>query len=169
MLKYLRFDIGGYFGGFSSVRLWIYKYSAKYEILHISDYIKEEIINDMKEYELLHSVAMLRVPLSEIERVEPPKMPELNKRIHVKHPKRLLEWDALNVNSWDDYYYEPVCDGTQWKLTYREDGKKTRHVSGSNGYPPNWHQFIEWLDTLMPEMQFVREIEEEDIDEDGDD
>ena len=130
MLKFLRFSIGGFFDGYNEVRLQIYKHTAKYEILFMNH-------SRMQEYHLYEK-----------------------KRLPVKNPDRLSEWETLSVNSWADEYFEPVCDGTQWELTYREEGKKTRHISGSNGYPPQWNQFIKWLDALMPEMQFTDNIEE---------
>lgn len=136
MLRFLRFHIGGFFDGYDEVRLWIYKHSAKYEVLTMNFHR----IEDFNFYE--------------------------KKRLPISNPERLSEWEALDVNSWADEYYEPCCDGTQWRLTYREEGKKTRHISGSNGYPPQWKQFVEWLDALMPVMKFTDDIEE-DIDEDG--
>jgi hypothetical protein len=55
-------------------------------------------------------------------------------------------------------------------LTYHEEGKKARRIFGSNAYPPQWKQFIEWLDALMPDMNFAKYIEEkEEIDEDEND
>ncbi len=132
MLKFLRFHIGGFFNGYDEVRLWIYKHSAKYEVLSMNLYR----IEDFDRYK--------------------------KKRLPISNPDRLPEWEALDVNSWADEYYEPVFDGTQWELTYREEGKKTRHISGSNGYPTQWKQFIEWLDALMPEMQFAGYKNEDD-------
>lgn len=135
MLKFLRFKIGGFFDGSDEVRLWIYKHSAKYEILSMNFHH----IGDFDQYE--------------------------KKRLPVKDMAQLAKWAALAVNSWSDEYLQTACDGTQWELTYREDGKKTRRISGSNAYPPNWKQFIEWLDALMPEMKFHEEIEEEEEDD----
>ncbi len=136
MLKFLRFNIGGFFKGYDEIRLWNYKHSAKYEIL----YMNFGRVAESQFYE--------------------------KKRIPISNPERLSEWDALDVNSWANEYYQCACDGTQWRLAYREDGKKTRIINGSNAYPPQWNQFIEWLDALMPEMHFSEELEEEEIDED---
>ena len=44
-------------------------------------------------------------------------MPETNKRLPVKKLEHLPAWDALDVNSWADDYYEPVCDGILFKGT----------------------------------------------------
>lgn len=135
MLKFMRFKIGGFFDGSDEVRLWIYKHSAKYEILSMNF----NHIGDFDRYE--------------------------NKRLPVKDTDRIAKWDTLAVDSWRDEYLQDACDGTQWQLTYREDGKKTRRIYGSNAYPPNWKQFIEWLDAVMPEMQFHKELEEEEDDD----
>ena len=90
-----------------------------------------------------------------------------NKRLPVKNSERLAEWETFDVNSWDDEYFWPAYDGTSWTLTYREEGKKARRISGSNAYPPQWKQFIEWLDALMPKVNFAKYIEEKGkIDED---
>lgn len=129
MLKFMRFKIGGFFNGSDEVRLWIYKHSAKYEILSMNF----DHIEDFDQYE--------------------------KKRLPVKDMDQLAKWDALGVNSWSDEYLQTACDGTQWELTYREDGKKTRRIFGSNAYPPQWKQFIEWLGALMPEMKFTVEDE----------
>lgn len=75
----------------------------------------------------------------------------------VDNPQRLSEWDALGINTWNDEYFKPFCDGTFWKLTYREEGKKARTITGCNAYPPQWSRFIEWLDALKPKMQFDKE------------
>ena len=164
MLKFLRFHIGCGWQGYDEVRLWVYKHSAKYEVLLVSELLKDKIKYETEE--LFH--ANLINSFSDKYVAKLPQLPETNKRLPVKNPERLSEWDALNVNSWDNVYQdEDVCDGTYWGLTYREDGKKTRRISGSNAYPPQWKQFIEWLDALMPEMRFTGNIEEEDdIDED---
>ena len=130
MLKFLRFHIGGFFSGYDEVRLWIYKHSAKYEILSMN-------FNRIENLDLYE-----------------------NKRLPVKNPEQLSEWDTLGVNSWADEYSECCCDGTQWRLSYREEGKKIRYISGSNAYPHQWKRFMEWLDMLMPEMEFKKYIEE---------
>ncbi len=43
-----------------------------------------------------------------------------------------------------------VCDGTQWQIDYKEEGKRCRHIYGDNAYPDNWNDFIEVMDTLYP-------------------
>ncbi len=138
MLKFLRFNIGGFFTGYDEIRLWIYKHSAKYEVLSVNH-------NTLESYHIKE-----------------------NTRLPINNPDHLSEWDALGVNSWHNFYFkDTISDGTQWRLTYREDGKETRIIYGDNDYPPQWIQFTEWLDSLMPEMHFAKYSEEnEDIDED---
>lgn len=161
MLKFLRFGIGGYFGGYDEIRLWVYKHSAKYEVLYISDDLVEATYRALKDYDLQHGVTDYKDPPPEGYGADAPVIPQANKRFPIKNMERLAEWDSLGVDSWDDDYYEPCCDGTQWELRYTEEGKKMRRITGSNAYPPQWKQFIEWLDGLIPEMMFIRNIEEE--------
>lgn len=67
----------------------------------------------------------------------------------------LAEFDALNIFSWEKNYFNAgICDGTQWELTLKHGRKSYRGV-GSNAYPENWARFLDWLDALIPEMQFV--------------
>ncbi len=139
MLKFLRFNIGNFLGGYDEVRLLVYKHCAKYELLFIdSDRVEEAHLYEKK-------------------------------RFTVKNFERIAEWDDLNINSWEDKYYKDGCDGWKWELTYREDEKKTRHIHGSNAYPDpsRWNQFIYWMDSLMPEMQFAKpkENKKRDIDD----
>lgn len=62
--------------------------------------------------------------------------------------------DALKIFAWQENYSSDVRDGTQWELTFK-DGDKIYHGHGSNAYPKNWEQFLDWLDALIPEMEFV--------------
>ena len=156
MLKFLRFSIGGYFGGYDEISLWVHDHSAEYEILFISEALVEETYQAIKDYDLRHGVtAFTKVP-PENYGTDAPGIPKTNERFPIKDLERLSEWDTLGVNSWAEEYFECCCDGTQWELVYREDGKKERRTYGSNAYPPNWNQFIEWLDALMPEMRFAK-------------
>ncbi|MCR5175441.1 MAG: hypothetical protein K6C05_01175 [Anaerovibrio sp.] len=130
MLKFLGFEIRAPLDCiFYTARLRIYKHSAKYEILNLP--------HDQKEETTLYK----------------------NKQLPIKKPELLSAWESLNINSWDDEYFPPmgviVCDGLEWELVYREEGQKSRHIFGKNAYPPNWKQFILWIDALMPEMKFA--------------
>ena len=64
------------------------------------------------------------------------------------------ELDALEIFSWQESYWADVLDGEQWELTCK-DGRKIYHGHGSNAYPENWEQFLDWLDELVPELEFV--------------
>lgn len=67
----------------------------------------------------------------------------------------LAEFDALNIFAWEENYFNPdILDGTQWDLTVK-DGKKIYHGGGSNAYPENFGRFLDWLDVLIPELEFV--------------
>jgi len=66
----------------------------------------------------------------------------------------LAELDALNIFAWQENYSSDTLDGTQWELTFK-DGDKIYRGHGSNAYPENWERFLDWLDALIPEMEFV--------------
>ena len=66
----------------------------------------------------------------------------------------LKEFDALDIFSWEKDYYAEILDGTQWELIYKH-GRKIYHGYGSNAYPENFEKFLDWLDKLIPEMNFV--------------
>lgn len=67
----------------------------------------------------------------------------------------LAEFDELNIFSWEkNYFNAEILDGTQWELTLKH-GRKNYRGGGSNAYPENWARFLDWLDALIPEMQFV--------------
>ncbi|MBR0287565.1 MAG: hypothetical protein IJQ82_01155 [Selenomonadaceae bacterium] len=66
----------------------------------------------------------------------------------------LKKLDALNIFEWEKNYHIDILDGEQWELTFK-DGKKVYRGQGSNDYPENWEKFLDWLDELIPEMEFV--------------
>lgn len=66
----------------------------------------------------------------------------------------LKEFDSLNIFDWQENYSADVLDGTQWELTIK-DSKKTYHGGGSNAYPEDFERFLDWIDVLIPEMEFV--------------
>lgn len=66
----------------------------------------------------------------------------------------LDELDALKIFAWQENYSSDVRDGTQWQLTFK-DGDKIYRGHGSNAYPEKWERFLDWLDALIPEMEFV--------------
>lgn len=59
----------------------------------------------------------------------------------------------IRINSWKKEYVDPdVRDGTQWELEYKEQGKRGRHIYGSNDYPECWNDFIETIGIVVPEI-----------------
>lgn len=81
----------------------------------------------------------------------------VDKGIHQKNGLAdwLEEWESLGVFSWDEIY-AGTGEGCpeEWRLTVEEDGI-TYKCGGSGAYPKEWTSFLEWLDVLMPEMEFI--------------
>ena len=63
----------------------------------------------------------------------------------------LAAFDALNIFSWEKDYSGDADN--QWELIYKH-GKKIYRGHGS-AYPENLERFLNWLDKIIPEMQFV--------------
>ena len=63
----------------------------------------------------------------------------------------LAKFDALNILDWEKDF--AGSDDTQWELIYKH-GKKNYRGHGS-AYPENLERLLDWLDKLVPEMQFV--------------
>lgn len=70
----------------------------------------------------------------------------------------LARLDGLNIGSWRSRYESEhdLCDGAQWSLEYKKEGRRCRHISGDNAYPPNWDELIEALDFLAPEARLIK-------------
>lgn len=64
----------------------------------------------------------------------------------------LQKIEELKIGKWKAKYCPEmrICDGTQWQIDYKEEGKRCRHIYGDNAYPDNWDDFIEIMDTLYP-------------------
>lgn len=78
-----------------------------------------------------------------------------NKSSVVKVSKEWLEeLDALKIFDWEENYSSEVPDGYQWQLTFKE-GDEIYRGQGENAYPENWEKFLDWLDELIPELEFV--------------
>ena len=77
-----------------------------------------------------------------------------NPRVVEETESRLAELDALDIFSWQENYSSTSCGGLQWQLTFTE-GRKIHHTGGTNTYPENFERFLDWLDDLFPEMEFV--------------
>lgn len=65
----------------------------------------------------------------------------------------LAELDALNIFSWEENYSSEK-GGELWTLTFT-DGEKIYHGRGANAYPEDWERFLDWLDALIPELEFI--------------
>ena len=77
-----------------------------------------------------------------------------NARVAEISDSRLAELDALDIFSWAENDSSEAHGGGQWQLTFT-DGKQTHHTGGNNAYPENFEQFLDWLDELFPELEFV--------------
>ena len=66
----------------------------------------------------------------------------------------LEELDALKIFEWEKNYSSEVHGGTQWELMFRK-GRKIYHGQGASAYPENFEQFLDWLDKLIPQLEFV--------------
>ena len=62
------------------------------------------------------------------------------------NPASLLKTlENFNVSQWSEKYTEPVIDGYGWNLRYKEVGKPCRKISGANGGPENYYEFVKLL------------------------
>ena len=120
MAKYIKFTVGGFFGGYKTVEIAIVEGTATYKIL------RNGLLN-----------------------VDKKKSPA--KKISGAWLKKL---DALKIFEWEKNYPSDILDGEQWELTFK-DGEKIYRGSGSNAYPDVWEKFLDWLDELIPELEFV--------------
>ena len=121
MAKYVKFTIGGFFGGYKTVEVAIVGDTASYKILRNG----------------LLSVDKKKSPAQKISSAW------------------LKNLDALKIFEWEkNYFDEKVLDGEQWELIFR-DGEKIYRGSGSNAWPENWEKFLDWLDELIPQLEFV--------------
>ena len=68
--------------------------------------------------------------------------------------EQLAELDALEIFAWAENYSSQTRGGVNWSLTYTQ-GKKIYRGRGTNAYPENWTQFLDWLDIFAPELEFV--------------
>ena len=66
----------------------------------------------------------------------------------------LQKIEDLKIGKWRAKYQPPeeivICDGTQWQIDYKEEGKRCKHIYGDNAYPDNWDDFMEVMDELYP-------------------
>lgn len=66
----------------------------------------------------------------------------------------LAKLDALNILAWEENYSSEARGGVQWQLDFKS-GKKFYNGRGSNAYPEVWERFLDWLDALIPELEFI--------------
>lgn len=120
----MHIEIGGFFGGSTSV-------SVRLQEGHIS-----------------YSVSTTELFGTTIDSVNVPKKIS---------DAWLTSLAKLQIKRWQGDYSPDfaICDGTQWRLEYKEIGKQCRHISGDNAYPPNWDDFIEVMDRLAPEAALI--------------
>lgn len=67
----------------------------------------------------------------------------------------LAELDALNIFDWEKNYRAGKLDVEHWELIFKDGSKVYRGQGGSNIYPENWERFLDWIDVLVPELEFV--------------
>lgn len=102
------------------------------------------------EVALVKDKATYKILRNGLLNVDKKKSPAL--KVSVDWLKKL---DELKIFEWEkDYYNSKILDGTQWELTFK-DGRKIYRGQGSNAYPENWEKFLDWLDELIPELEFV--------------
>ena len=120
MKKYIKFTIGNFFEGYTTLEISIGTKNVSYKIL--------------------------RNGLIDVGKVKPHFVEVSDEWID--------EFDALNIFSWEKNYWADIPNGTQWELILKH-GRKSYQGHGSNAYPENWERFLDWLNKLLPEMEFV--------------
>ena len=77
-------------------------------------------------------------------------------------PKRFSHWndriDSIRFDSWENEYWIDACDGEQWTLLYKYEGKDNRYITGSNAYPDNWDQLQKLIVDItrsLPQGEFI--------------
>ena len=71
----------------------------------------------------------------------------------IEHQCSGAEWRKLeellsgcNFPAWREEYYEPVLDGTHWRLEIHGADGQIRKSDGMNAYPDEWKSFMEMCD-----------------------
>ena len=65
----------------------------------------------------------------------------------------LYELYEINIPLWEKFYGDG-SNGVQWSLTLR-DSENICRSRGTNAFPDGWDDFLDCLDALVPEMQFI--------------
>lgn len=76
-----------------------------------------------------------------------------SKTKRIKHQCTEEEWRKLeklfsvcNFQAWQDKYYKPTLDGTNWCLEIHGSDGQVKKSDGMNGYPEEWEAFMELCD-----------------------
>ena len=75
----------------------------------------------------------------------------------------LAEWagklEGLQINKWKKVYDEScIISEKYWKLDYKTEGKRCRHIGGNNDYPDNFDDFIDLTDELCERLSVDRRL-----------
>ena len=72
---------------------------------------------------------------------------------HIEHRCGEAEWRKLgellsvcNFPAWLEEYYEPVLDGTHWRLEIHGADGQVKKSDGMNAYPDEWKAFTTMCD-----------------------
>ena len=66
--------------------------------------------------------------------------------------KNFIDSDFLRVQSQKDSESEIGIITSQWELEYKEQGKRCRHIYGSNDYLECWNDLIEAIGEVVPKV-----------------
>ncbi len=109
----IRFNIGGYFGGFTEI---IIKKNKQGATVHVNQPLMDP--GDFTDLEDKQITAE-----------------EWNKIV-------CKLYDKFYIHEWNKNYADiGVLDGTQWEVQITLKGSRKRTYGGSNAYPPNWSAF----------------------------
>ena len=129
-LKYIRFLDGGFSPGYKEAELFIDGEHIVYRILN-------KLPGSRLDWEPFSDIPVQHLPITTEDIAE-----------------RVSELDAIKIADWKNKYWDnTILDGEQWSLTFI-DGNSVRHIDGSNDYPPNWKDFIAWLNKVIPNINF---------------
>jgi len=71
----------------------------------------------------------------------------IEKQYSEKETKLLLDgFEAIHTGYWNCDYVDPcICDGTQWQLAIKYEGNRAIVWNGSNDYPENWDELLDFF------------------------
>ena len=70
--------------------------------------------------------------------------------------RKLEELFAVcNFSAWQEEYYEPVLDGTHWRLEIHGANGQVKKSDGMNAYPDEWKAFMAMCDYCADIAGFV--------------